>query len=126
MGGLRVHRARLNSKVGSIGLWESPVLVDEMSEVYNKFLHSVLQNQLGELIFVIADYLQVPEKPLWGESCASDQGISRSTCTERKDGFTRIVPTHDPDQSVALDASTKRSAQDYLYIDLPNPLHKEW
>lgn len=126
MGGLRVHRARLNSKVGSIGLWESPVLVDEMSEVYNKFLHSVLQNQLGELIFVIADYLQVPEKPLW-EKVAQviRESLAQLAPNEKMDSHELFQPTIQTKALLSM-RQTKRSAQDYLYIDLPNPLHKEW
>lgn len=126
MGGLRVHRDRFKSEVGPVGLCEGPVVVDEMSEVYNKFLHSVLQNQIGELIFVIADFLQISEKPLWEkvahvikESLIQIEPTGR---TEQLIFFQPMIQT----KALLSMRQKNHSAHDYLYIDLPNPLHGEW
>lgn len=125
MGGVRVHRERFKRYFGDRGLAEGPVIVEKMQEVYNKFLHSVLQNHLGELIFLIADFLQVPEKPLW-ERVAQVfmQSLDPSGASLNEIRLALFQPII---QTKALLSMRKqnRNAHDYLYIDLPNPLVEE-
>lgn len=118
MGGLRIHRKRFQQKVGEMGLQDGPIFVDKMSDVYKKFLHSVIQNHLGELIFVVADALQISERPLWEEIRKIMLDSLNSSSEARRALFQPIIQT----KGLLSMRQQNRDAHDYLYIDLPNPL----
>lgn len=122
MGGLRIHRQRFQQKFGDLDLWDGPIFADEMSEVHKKFLHSVLQNHMGELIFVVADALKIPERPLWeGIAEVIRESLDPTSPEGREDRVALFQPVIQTKALLSM-RQEDRSANDYIYMDLPNPL----
>lgn len=122
MGGIRVYRGRFEQQETGHLLEEGPVMVDEMQEVYNKFLHSVLQNHLGALIFVISSYLQITEGPLWERVAQVVKESLDSTSPYFMEDQQALFESMIETKSLLAMRQRNRSAHDYLYIDLVNPL----
>ncbi len=66
LGGLRLHENTLMDKGYSITAYpNSATITDDRQEVVNKFLHSIIQYHLGELILLLARHYQVSENTFW-------------------------------------------------------------
>lgn len=66
LGGLRLHVDTLKDKGYSMVAYpNSATITDDRQEVVNKFLHSVIQYHLGELILLLSRHYQASEKEFW-------------------------------------------------------------
>lgn len=66
LGGLRIHKSTLESK----GYYFNPfpnsaTICQESHDVTNKFLHTVIQSHLGEIVLLLAQHYQESENIFW-------------------------------------------------------------
>jgi siderophore synthetase component len=75
----------------------------------------VLQNHLGEIIFALASHFDVPESVFWEEvRQVIEEMLERVEAPWLTAPFLRT--------KALLTMRFKKTAQDYLYTDFPNPL----
>lgn len=66
LGGIRIHLPTLQKHGFDINAHPTSATVTvDLHEVTNKFAHTVIQYQLGELVLLLADYYQVDENIFW-------------------------------------------------------------
>lgn len=122
MGGIRVHQERFHRHMDTSQLCKGAVLVGEMESVYRKFLHSVIQNHFGDLIFTIAEFLRMDETPLWSEvSRVLDRSLDsfvEYAESDRNALFQPVIQT----KALLLMRKQKRAGDQYIYINVENPL----
>lgn len=66
LGGVRIHAPTLLKQGFDLQAHpDSATITNNRQEVTNKFLHSVIQYHLGEIILLLSQYYQVPEEIFW-------------------------------------------------------------
>ncbi len=66
LGGIRIHKETLQSRFPNFQVKNTSVLTENIKDVSRKFHHAVIQNHLGELVFVLSGYLAIGELKFWG------------------------------------------------------------
>lgn len=120
MGGIRIGFPRLKERVRIEMFAPSGIYRQTMDEAFHLFYHSVVQNHLGELVFVLARYFRTEEKPFW-------RAIREVLVKELMKG-----PNGAEDRKALLQPKVKTkalfamrmddAAQDYLFTEVKNPL----
>jgi len=127
LGGVRIHIPTLLQQGFDLQAHpDSATITNNRQEVTNKFLHSVIQYHLGEIILLLTQHYQAPEEIFWK--------VVRNNLDKR---FHKIKDKVDPQrweqeyQSVFIDdwqikglmrMRLNNVYSKYIYINLKNPL----
>ncbi|PEZ03587.1 IucA/IucC [Bacillus sp. AFS018417] len=119
LGGVRIHKKTLAKVVDIAEVKEAVVFTDDMNEVYNKFIHSVLQNHFGDLLFTLARSIDdVQEKELWRIVAAIVEEYMVDATEEQKAAiFAKQIET-----KALFAMRIQGQAKSYLYTSFHNPL----
>lgn len=119
LGGVRIHKKTLAEVVDISEVKEAVVFTDDMNEVYNKFIHSVLQNHFGDLLFTLARVIDdVQEKELWRIVAAIVEEYMVDATEEQKAAiFAKQIET-----KALFSMRIQDQAKSYLYTSFHNPL----
>jgi len=90
-----------------------------MTEVYNKFIHSVLQNHFGDLLFTLARAVDdIQEKELWRIVAALVEDFMVGVTEEQRAAiFAPFIET-----KALFSMRIYNQAKSYLYTNFANPL----
>ncbi|MGG0276822.1 IucA/IucC family protein [Bacillus rhizoplanae] len=119
LGGVRIHKKTLAKVVDISEVKEAVVFTDDMNEVYNKFIHSVLQNHFGDVLFTLARSIDdVQEKELWRIVAAIVEEYMVDATEEQKAAiFAKQIET-----KALFSMRIQDQAKSYLYTSFHNPL----
>ncbi|WP_242224086.1 IucA/IucC family siderophore biosynthesis protein [Bacillus cereus group sp. BfR-BA-01380] len=119
LGGVRIHKKTLAKVVNIANLKEAVVFTDDRNEVYNKFIHSVLQNHFGDVLFTLARAIDdVQEKELWRIVAAIVKEHMVGATEEQKAAiFAAQIET-----KALFSMRIQDKAKSYLYTKFHNPL----
>ncbi|PHA01886.1 IucA/IucC [Bacillus pseudomycoides] len=119
LGGVRIHKKTLAKVVDISEIKEAVVFTDDMNEVYNKFIHSVLQNHFGDVLFTLAHSIDdVQEKELWRIVAAIVADYMVDATEEQKAAiFAKQIET-----KALFSMRIQDQAKSYLYTSFHNPL----
>lgn len=119
LGGVRIHKKTLAEVADISEVKEAVVFTDDMNEVYNKFIHSVLQNHFGDLLFTLARSIDdVQEKELWRIVAAIVEEYMVDATEEQKAAiFATQLET-----KALFSMRIQDQAKSYLYTSFHNPL----
>ncbi|HDX9580560.1 TPA: IucA/IucC [Bacillus pseudomycoides] len=119
LGGVRIHKKTLAKVVDITNLKEAVVFTDDKNEVYNKFIHSVLQNHFGDVLFTLARAIDdVQEKELWRIVAAIVKEYMVDAAEEQKAAiFADQIET-----KALFSMRIEDQAKSYLYTKFHNPL----
>lgn len=125
LGGVRIHSKRLERNKGislqEEGLSGASIFTDDMEEVYSKFIHAVLQNHLGDLVFCIARTLRVEESHLWKEI----RSVLESSFDRKHPDFEmdwRAITRPLVRTKALFSMRCHDTAKAYLFTEVSNPL----
>ncbi|SDJ95694.1 IucA/IucC family protein [Natronorubrum texcoconense] len=129
LGGIRVHRGRLEERGLSIDPYpDSDLDADGEADLYRKLYYALFQNHLAELLATISDELDVDERACWlriREQCEQAFEAIRSEGTvpdERIERDERAL-FEDPTPHKALTAMRLRGKRhEYVTSEVSNPL----
>ncbi|MFD0768812.1 IucA/IucC family protein [Bacillus sp. CGMCC 1.60114] len=119
LGGVRIHKKTLAKSVDISEVKEAVVFTDDMNEVYNKFIHSVLQNHFGDVLFTLARSIDnVQEIELWRIVAAIVEEYMVDATEEQKAAiFAKQIET-----KALFSMRIQDQAKSYLYTSFHNPL----
>lgn len=128
LGGVRIRLPRLRRHAHDLNFVDrlavSSVFTEDENELYHKFMHAVIQNHLGELIFHMSLCFDADEARLWREVKDVLQTSLCSSFPEYEEDYRAMFRCE-----VLTKALFKMRLQDvsgaYLYTRLPNPLAVE-
>lgn len=119
LGGVRIHKEKLAKWINLDSMQEAALFTDDMNEVYNKFIHSVLQNHFGDLLFTIARTIDdIQEKELWRIVTNVVEDFMAGATKEQKAAiFAPFIET-----KALFSMRIHDQAKSYLYTNFANPL----
>lgn len=129
-GGARIFQDRLERQQLHVQFYPNSVTVTEnIKEVHNKVMYTVLQNQFGELILQVSENYGLREEELWVEIhriCEQVFGeleamppYHEDVKIDRKAFFQEKV-----DHKALTKMRLKPNGKDYSYTVVPNPLYE--
>ncbi len=121
LGGIRIDQNRLKKQMDLTLFRSSSIFTEKIEEVYQLFFHSVLQNHFGEMIFTLASYFEMDEKPFWKiVHKYLLQSLDKEDPFYEKDMNAFMQPIIQV--KALLSMRMNQIAQDYIYSPQKNPL----
>ncbi|SHF40176.1 Siderophore synthetase component [Seinonella peptonophila] len=121
MGGVRINQTRFTKDI-QLPLYESDIFVQGMDSVYNKFLHSVIQNHFGDLIFTIAQYLRISENSFWKVVSHTLRSSIDMNIPEAEKDLQSLLRSKIKTKALLTMRQKEQHPQKYLYTEQINPL----
>jgi siderophore synthetase component len=104
----------------------SATITDDRQEVTNKFLHTVIQYHLGELVLLLAEYYQVPEGRFWKivktHLLQRFDSVKDRVAPERWNQEYHSIFSDDWQLKGLMRMRLNNVYTTYIYINLKNPL----
>lgn len=129
LGGLRVHLPTLQQHGFVLEAYpDSATITHDDTEVTNKFLHTVIQYHLGELVLLLTEYYQTQESLFWEiirNNLAQRFELLRNKvdATRWQREYSRILE-EDWQLKGLMSMRLNNVYNKYIYINLNNPLRK--
>ncbi|WP_018767873.1 IucA/IucC family protein [Bacillus sp. 105MF] len=119
LGGVRIYKEKLAELIDLSVMKEVALFTENMTEVYNKFIHSVLQNHFGDLLFTLARAVDdIQEKELWRIVAALVEDFMVGVTEEQRAAiFAPFIET-----KALFSMRIYNQAKSYLYTNFANPL----
>ncbi|WP_165842350.1 IucA/IucC family protein [Paenibacillus xerothermodurans] len=125
LGGIRVHRGRFEAGYGTSlqteGLAGASIFTNDMEEVYSKFVHAVLQNHMGDLIFCLRRQLQMEETLLWKAVRAVLEECFDKSHPHFEADWQAVTRTLVRTKAL-FNMRVSDTAKSYLYTEVTNPI----
>ncbi|WP_129728556.1 IucA/IucC family protein [Ectobacillus funiculus] len=127
-GGARIYKPRLEQAALSVDFYQdSAILTSSLIEMQNKVFYTVIQNHLGEIVYLLSKHMNLLEEVCWAEVrriCEYlFQGLageySAAARQDRDAFFAQTV-----DYKALLTMRLKEGEKSYSYVKVDNPLYK--
>ncbi len=127
LSGMRVHSPTLQSKGFHFDAYpNSETLTNDRADVTNKFLHTVIQYHLGEIVLLLAQHYTVSENLFWKmirntiDQCFAE--LKHKIDPERWQREYRAILEDDWQVKGLLRMRLNNLSKQYIYINHQNPL----
>ncbi|MEI5905878.1 IucA/IucC family protein [Bacillus spongiae] len=124
LGGIRVHQETVQSQFPTFHLESSSLMTEDMKEVIRKFHHAVIQNHIGDIIFVLCKYIPLDETILW----RAIREVMEASLNKESSNFSLIhneLFAEKVETKSLLSMRIQQQAKEYIYTSFSNPLLKE-
>lgn len=124
LGGSRIHLETLKLKLPHVDVTNSSLIAENIEAVIGKFQHSVIQNQIAELIHYFSKYEEVDERTLFKlVGNVVDEAIDSQKAHAQALKAVLFGPTISVKALLRMRMENK--VKQYVTIKLKNPLYKE-
>jgi siderophore synthetase component len=126
-GGIRIHAPTLKQAGFTFNAYpESATVTEDEQEVTNKFLHTVIQYHLGEIILLLAEHHGVAETLFWKivkkNLIERFHQLKETVQASRWQKTYQAILQQDWQIKSLLRMRLNNLYNKYIYIDLKNPL----
>lgn len=127
-GGARIYKPRLEQAALSVDFFQdSSILTSSLIEMQNKVFYTVIQNHLGEIVYLLSKHVNLLEEACWAEVrriCeylfqSLEEEYGTAAWQDRDAFFARTV-----DYKALLTMRMKEGEKSYSYVKVANPLYK--
>lgn len=127
-GGARIYKPRLERTALPVGFYrDSSILTSSLIEMQNKVFYTVIQNHLGEIVYLLSKHVHLLEEACWAEVSRIceylfqnlEEECGTAARQDRDAFFARTV-----DYKALLTMRMKAGEKSYSYVKVDNPLYK--